>query len=160
MFKRVRFFSRQMLTAQDFQVEQDYHLNKRRLLNRYLYGSGILAGLNVSVEGDMVLVSPGCALDAMGNEIIVDQPIHVDTKICSKQPCFLKLRYTETGTDPVPAGNGQEEFSRVAEGFAITTGVDEAGQDANTVCLARLVRQGDRWIVEAGYRRAEIRRPT
>jgi hypothetical protein len=160
MFKRVRFFSGQMLTAQDFQVEQDYQLNKRRLFNRYVYGTGIIAGLDVAVENGMIVVSPGLALDPLGNEIVIDQPVQVDTKGCATQHCFVTLRYTETGTDPVPVANGRVEFSRTAEGFAITTGCDEARPDLSTVCLARLARQGDGWVVDSSYARKEPRHPS
>ncbi|MFL6447254.1 MAG: hypothetical protein ACJ746_06140 [Bryobacteraceae bacterium] len=157
-----------MLTVHDFEAEQDYQLGKRRLFNRNVYGSGIVAGLDVALENGTVLVSPGFALDPTGNEIIVDRPTVVDTKTCPQQRCFVMLRYTETGTDPVPVGNGQVEFSRVVEGFALETGSDEPGPDSKAVCLARLAPQDDLWTLDTSYARkyvckcsnVRLRRPT
>jgi hypothetical protein len=120
MFKRVRFFSGQILSAQDLQVEQEYQLSKRRLLNRHLHGSGIVAGLNMTAKNGTVFVSPGFALDPLGNEIVVDRPMAVDGKACTKQACYLFVRYTEAWTDPVPVGAGGTEFSRVTESFALS----------------------------------------
>ena len=127
MFKRVRFFSGQILSAQDFQVEQQYQLDKRRISNRYLHGSGIVGGLHVTVEDGTVIVSPGFALDPMGNEIVIDRPTPVDTKPCANHVCYLFVRYTESGTDPVPAGNDWTEFSRITESFTLTMQDDGAG---------------------------------
>ncbi|MFL6450735.1 MAG: hypothetical protein ACJ746_24080, partial [Bryobacteraceae bacterium] len=78
-----------MLTVHDFEAEQDYQLGKRRLFNRNVYVSGIVAGLDVALENGTVLVSPGFALDPTGNEIIVDRPTVVDTKTCPQQRCFV-----------------------------------------------------------------------
>ena len=75
--ERVRFFDGQLLTATDFEAEQRYHLEKRRLHNRMLHGFGVVDGLGVSVADGTdaaVVVSPGFALDRRGNEIIVAGP--------------------------------------------------------------------------------------
>ncbi len=156
MFKRVRFFSGQILTAQDFQAEQEYHVGKRRFLNQQLFGAGIVAGLDVTTDNGSVVVSAGFALDAMGNEIVVDQPAQVNTKTCVKQACFLFVRYTEISSDPVPARSGELEFSRITEGFALETH-DEADMQANAVCLARLLRDEGGWVVDRSYGRNSIR---
>jgi hypothetical protein len=155
MFKRVRFFSGQILSAQDFQVEQQYQLEKRRLLNRYLHGSGIVAGLHVTLESDTVIVSPGFALDPLGNEIVIDRPMSVDTKPCANDVCYLFLRYTESGTDPVPAGNDRTEFSRMTESFLLTV-QDGGAAPPDAVCLGRLLRQGNCWIVDGATGRDDI----
>jgi len=79
--KRLRFFDGQLLTAKDFQAEQDYQIEKRRLHNRFLHGSGVVDGLAVSIEdgpGGAVLVSPGLALDRDGNEILVESAVRID----------------------------------------------------------------------------------
>jgi hypothetical protein len=155
MFQRVRFFSGQILSAQDFEVEQQYQLDKRRLSNRYLHGSGIVAGLHVTVEDGTVIVSPGFALDPMGNEIVIDRPTSVDTKPCANHVCYLFVRYTESGTDPVPAGNGRAEFSRITESFILTVQDDGAGQP-DAICLGRLLRQSDGWTVDGATGRHDI----
>jgi len=42
--ERNRYFYGKMLTARDFETEQRYFNNKRRLLNRTLYGAGVVCG--------------------------------------------------------------------------------------------------------------------
>ena len=43
-FKRMHFFDGFFTTAEDWQADQRYHLDKRRLHNRYLHTPGILPG--------------------------------------------------------------------------------------------------------------------
>ena len=42
-FERSQFFTGQVLTADDLQREQDYHRDKARLHNRFMYGWGVVA---------------------------------------------------------------------------------------------------------------------
>src|SRR6476646_4545423 len=107
--ERVRFFDGQLLTAAEFEAEQRYHLEKRRLHNRLLHGFGVVDGLGVSVSDGpnaAVVVAPGFALDRRGNEIIVDGPVRIDLNVCTGGMCFVMIQYTETATDPVPTTNG------------------------------------------------------
>jgi hypothetical protein len=70
---RTRFFSGQLLTEADLNNEQSYVLAKNRLHNRYLFGSGVVCGLQVTCsecEG-WVNINPGYAIDPCGNDIIV-----------------------------------------------------------------------------------------
>ncbi len=46
-YKRTRYFHGMLLTERDFQEEQIYHQEKRRLLNRMLHGWGVVCGLGV-----------------------------------------------------------------------------------------------------------------
>jgi hypothetical protein len=162
MAKRVRFFPGQMLTAADFEVEQTYQMEKQRLHNRLLHGVGIVEGLKVT-EGDSpsggVVVSPGFALDGLGNEIVADHPIHIDIGPCGKDQCFVTLRYTEIATDAVPTGSGASEFSRVEESFSIATAMEDPCLDgsASILSLARLIRQDDKWLVDADYSLCHVR---
>jgi hypothetical protein len=165
MAKRVRFFDGQLLTAADFEVEQTYHLEKRRLHNRLLHGVGIVEGLEVTEDDSPssgVVVSPGFALDGFGNEIVVDRPVHLDVSPCGQDQCFVTLRYTENETDAVPTPNRTSEFSRVTEGFSVATAADDPGQDGSSqiLSLGRLIRQDDRWLVDAGYSLCHVQAKT
>jgi hypothetical protein len=140
-FTRVRFFAGQMLSAKDFETEQAYQLEKRRLHNRLLHGPGVVSGLEVSLDGTSVVVSPGFALDRLGNELLVEQPVRVPARRNAKD-CLVTIRYTETLADPVPAPNGSE-YSRVAEGFAIE--ICET-PDKHAIVLARLIATGGEWV--------------
>ena len=103
MPERVRFFNGQFLTADDFETEQKYHIAMRRLHNRLLHASGIVDGLEVTVDGSdlfTVVVSPGFALDGLGREIIVDQPVRIELESCAMETCFVTLQYAETAVIP------------------------------------------------------------
>jgi hypothetical protein len=77
-FERPRFFAGKLLTAEDLDREQRYHMEKRRLLNRMLQGTGVVSGLEVVPhDADAVTVGPGFALDALGREIVVGEPQEV-----------------------------------------------------------------------------------
>jgi hypothetical protein len=70
---RTRFFSGQLLTEADLNNEQSYWLAKGRLHNRYLFGAGVVCGLQVSCSecDGWVTINPGYAIDPCGNDIIV-----------------------------------------------------------------------------------------
>jgi len=159
--QRVRFFDGQLLTAKDFQAEQKYHIEKRQLHNRMLHGSGVVSGLAVSVEdapGAAVLVSPGLAIDRIGNEILVHGPVRIDPGICTGDVCFVTIEFTETATDPQPGTNGGVEFSRVSEGYSVSISMQEPSEGANTpqLGLARLIRMEGRWVVDDTYCRPAL----
>ena len=79
---RIRYYKGQMLTARDFDDQQEYHRQKlKHLLQRF--PPGIIGGLNVTCEKkkdenpsdfDGFLIGPGLALDQEGNEIVVPEP--------------------------------------------------------------------------------------
>jgi len=148
-YKRTRYFHGMLLTERDFQEEQIYHQEKRRLLNRMLHGWGVVCGLGVkstTPETSKIVITPGMALDCLGNEIVVCNDFEMDLKklpdLCpdmsggEKDPCaeretgdckyYIGIKYTEAPTDPVPVyvtgGSCEEktcEYSRIREGFCI-----------------------------------------
>ena len=72
---RPRFFAGQLLTEDDLQLLTDYSIQKNRLHNRYLFGEGVVCGLEVTCHpcGDgQVIVHPGYALDCCGNDLTLD----------------------------------------------------------------------------------------
>ena len=69
-FERNRYYAGKLLTSADFSAEQLYMNNKRRFLNRILFGSGVVCGLNVVNLDDLsILVESGVAIDRAGREI-------------------------------------------------------------------------------------------
>jgi len=117
--KRPRYFSGQFLTASDFEAEQNYFLQKNRRHNRCLHGMGIASGLEITVTGGgespAIVISPGCAIDCMGRELIVCDPIPLGLPD-GPSPQFVALRYSEKETDFVPFPNPNEEVpSRIEE---------------------------------------------
>src|SRR4029078_12939773 len=81
--ERPRYYARQLITADDLTLAQEYFRNKMRLHNRMRHGGGIVWGAQVCLvpkangnekkfEPWMVVVKPGYALDPCGNEINID----------------------------------------------------------------------------------------
>src|SRR6266536_1820097 len=80
-FVRPRFFAGQLLTEDDLQLLGDYVVAKNRLHNRFLFGEGVVCGLEVTCHpcGDgQVIVQPGYALDCCGNDLTLVCPQILD----------------------------------------------------------------------------------
>src|SRR4249919_1500295 len=74
---RNHYFEGKRLTADSFRVEQDYLIDRRRLLNRAIHGWGVVYGFGMTVaapdENGAVgrfRIDPGLALDACGRELV------------------------------------------------------------------------------------------
>lgn len=85
--ERVRYFSRQLITADDMLKEQEYFRQKLRRHNRYLHGWGVVCGCEVVAspleEGDKhqpwrVQVSPGYVITSQGDEIEIPTEVYFD----------------------------------------------------------------------------------
>lgn len=75
-FERNRYYSGKLLTSADFEAEQLYMNNKRRFLNRIMFGSGIACGLSVVNLDDLsILMESGVAIDETGREIVVESTV-------------------------------------------------------------------------------------
>jgi len=144
-FKRVRYFQGQLLGESDFQSEQRYLLDKQRARNRFLYGAGIVEGLTVAVETECVVISPGMAIDAAGNEIYVAEPVRIP--LPEKRAWFVTVRFAERLTDLVPSAEGMEA-SRVEE-YAVVE-LTAAATDA-AIAVARVVLQKGQWFLDRHF---------
>jgi hypothetical protein len=135
----VRYFPRQLLTADDMRTEQAYFRQKQRRHNRLLHGWGVVCGLEVVADpatGPLVVnVCPGYALGPCGDEIYLADPFKLDLTHCTRpagDPCvpkpaaaalagaaadpqptlIVRIRYAECPTRPMrtlPAGCGCDE---------------------------------------------------
>ena len=120
-FVRPRYFEGMILSAEDFQTEQEYHCNKRRMHNRCLHGSRVACGLEIELQRNMVYIEPGVALDCQGNEIVISEPVKISLP-SRKRGFFLTLAYAETATHPRPGFSldrdfEKQEFSRIQESY-------------------------------------------
>jgi hypothetical protein len=79
-FERPRFFCGQLLTDKDLDAAQRYVIEKNKLHNRYLVGSGVVCGLAVRCDpcDGVVTIEPGYAIDCCGNDIVVCGPRKFD----------------------------------------------------------------------------------
>lgn len=75
-FERNKYFYGKLLSVEDFNFEQKYLNDKRRLVNRLVHGIGVVCGLNVVRIDDLTIsVESGLAFDSTGREIVVDMPV-------------------------------------------------------------------------------------
>ncbi len=109
-FERNNYYYGKLLTSKDFQSEQDYMNNKRRLINRILHGVGIVYGLDVVAADDSsIILQSGMALDAAGREIVVPrtQVLKLSTiegySALKTDTVCLGIAYEEKGSEPVYA---------------------------------------------------------
>jgi hypothetical protein len=177
--KRVRYFNGMLLSEKDFTVDQQYLREKQKLHNKFLHGSGVVAGLEVSVNEDSadefkVEVTPGLAIDPEGNEIIVPQPVSItcDEIIRSgNNTTYVFLYYEEHETDQVPLVDGEaKQYSRIEESYKIEFETDSSlSKDENCesirqervetggVPLARLKLEQGHWKLDATFQRPCIK---
>ena len=152
--QRPRYFLGQVLGAGDFTLEQDYFRRRLRRLNLELHGSGVVRGLEASVQPspsgaeEAVVVMPGFALT----------PSEEEVEICDAQTVslpndgrllYVLLFHAETPTRPEPAANGEGvQFTRTEDGFSIRLAADVAD---DAVPLARLLRGPFLWRIDDAF---------
>lgn len=105
--ERVRYFPRQLLTADDMRAEQEYFRAKMRRHNRMLFGRGVACGLQVqpkdpnAPDSSVLTICPGYALSPMGDDIHLGEPFDFDLDRC------LKPRVPECPPAAVKAANAE-----------------------------------------------------
>jgi hypothetical protein len=149
--KRPRFFDGRILTADDLQQEQQYHLSKHRHHLRNFHGSGIIEGLQVSIEpgGTTISVQPGLAIDGEGREMCVTEKIALAIPPSAPSPAWIVVEYAERLVDPVPTAAGDAEASRIEEGCNIALA---SAEPTSGVAVARMVRDENGWRVDTPVR--------
>jgi len=169
--ERVRYFAGKLLTAEDLEAEQEYHLARFRRHNRFLHGWGIVTGLRVAGDGkNSITVEPGFAIDCAGNELVLAEPLQLSLSGLSSKH-FVVIRYCEQLAAPQVALDGGTEFSRVRESVSVELvgadptaghrgmgpGTPGCGQP-HALSLATLIRRGSRWHLSLTGRVARRRR--
>ena len=142
--RRVNYSAGMILTASDFQAEQEYHRQMRYLHNRLLHGYGTVAGLDVVVDGRNVLVSPGLAIDAQGREIIVTEQMSLSLDPPDRDRRRIRdvaIAWREVPEDPAPSPDGTESFSRWIEEPELSLVLPDS-DTSERVVLARLTWKG------------------
>jgi hypothetical protein len=158
VLERTRYFFGRLLGVDDFRLEQDYFRERLRRLNRELQGYGVVRGLGVSVRHDdsgtsEVVVEPGFAIDARGEEIEVCVLATAGLPPTG-QLLYVTLHHAERPTHPQPAVDGEAaQFGRIEEGFAVRL---EAAPAGDAVALARLLRAQNGWRVDETFKPARV----
>jgi hypothetical protein len=161
--QRPNFFVGGLLSAEDLMAEQDYHRAKAQRRNRLLHGTGVVAGLGVTLErtgsSARAVIAPGLALNAQGEEIEVSAATALPLPAAGSALLVL-LHYAEQPCRPVPAltSTGETDapavFSRIAETF--TAALAPAADD-NAVALARVNFSRGRWALDRKFKVAKVR---
>jgi hypothetical protein len=68
--RRNRYFPRKQFTADTYQVEQNFHQQRRHLLNRAIHGWGVVYGFALKMSAEHLEIGAGLALDACGRELV------------------------------------------------------------------------------------------
>ena len=157
--QRVNYASGMLLGIDDFRAEQDYLRHRLGRHNRLLHGTGIVSGLEVTVEhrtaGSVVAIAPGLALDPSGQEIFVDLAVTLALPAHATRLLVL-LGYAEhlCRTLPVAAGAPNTQPTRIAETFKIELAPVPA---AESVPIARLRQVRGRWRLDPTFKAARLR---
>lgn len=129
---RNRYFRGKMLTVADYEMEQRYLIQRRRLVNRAVLGWGVISGFRVAVDNGKITVSEGVAFDPRGREVVACETVNLtevsdvawlkeDWKPCSKEELekqkptpglyLLSAHYAECKVDGVRVEDGCNECS-------------------------------------------------
>ncbi len=168
--KRPNYFTGQLLSADDFTAEQDYHRGKQRRHNLLCHGFGVVQDLKVSTvnenRGSTVVVEPGFAIDRTGNEIQLCTRVEFHLP---KSPTAIQvgIRFSERFCEPAPIVSDATPLvsqpSRVQEGCEVLLGAVSVpqgsrakhqgrGTSVNILPLAHLVRTGCAWHVNRKFK--------
>lgn len=122
-FERNHYYYGKLLTAKDFEDEQTYLNNKRRLMNRLLGGNGIVCGLSVYTPDDeSIVIETGVAIDEGGREILVEEPV-------------IKKLITFEGFDEIEGNEVYLGIEYAEEGTEKTYApMSEDGEEAHIIC--------------------------
>ena len=125
-FERNKYFYGKLLSVDDFETEQRYMNDKRRIINRFVHGAGVVCGMNVVPVDDItVSVEMGLALDFAGREIMIEQPVIKRLSMIDgfddyteadeeNSSLYLCIEYAETEKDPVHSIAGMKEGQKLA----------------------------------------------
>lgn len=173
-FKKNRFFTGKLLTAEDLDQEQQYFDNKRRLINRWMLGAGIVAGLEViRVDDYSVSVEMGLALDFTGREILVDMPVIRKLSLLDgyqeatiqegAKALYLYVEYACTEAEPVHNITNravhtveEETFNKYREGYHLYVSDEEPAAGESDVAKSTVMESTEvNGILHRIYNRAE-----
>ncbi|WP_111265492.1 hypothetical protein [Marilutibacter maris] len=115
---RLRYFDGEFLATADFVDEQNYHVDRQTRHETHLHAPGVLEGLAVRIDGSgasplSVVVAPGSALDAMGNQILLAEATTVTLEADAANGDYLVfVSFVETPSDPQQGSGGETRFTQ------------------------------------------------
>ena len=152
--KRPHYYDGQLLTAADFNQEQSYHVQQRRLHNRMLHGVGVVSGLRViaadTSSPPVIVVEAGLALDPAGREVLLTASVELAVREACL-PQYVVVEYIARETDWAVPGPGDETSkvaSRIEDGSVVRL-ADQTSEQG--VAIARIVRRWPGWMVDSTF---------
>ena len=146
---RNHYFTGKLMVERDFTDEQLYFLERLRLHNQRLHGTGVVCGLEVkqhdnpACQDRYLILKPGSAVDCCGHDILValeeilDLHAFPNVKALIDQPdgkehaLRLCIRYQECPTEEIPVlydecgcDDSQCAPNRILESFSIEVEID------------------------------------
>ncbi len=115
--QRLNYYTGQFLRAEDFALEQSYHVDRQRRHNRFFHTPGVADGLavDVTIGQSEVVVTPGTAVDGQGREIVLATSRTVTTSDAhAGNEVFVLVSYQEeTGETKGPGDTRWLEVPRI-----------------------------------------------
>lgn len=146
--QRLNYFKGEFLQADDFETEQLYHREALCEHNRNLHTwgeVGIAWGLEATLSGSMVYVSPGLAVDKEGHQIILTEEAGITT---AGGIGYLTIKYKEDGEE-WREDTGYGGYTRIVENPELRF---ENSKPSNQIIIATVSRTdidyGDRTYLE------------
>lgn len=126
-FERNNYFKGKRLSADSFEAEQKYYNDKRRMINRFAGGFGVVCGLDtIAVSDDKISVEAGIAIDGCGREIVVEAPQMKRLSALngydlnkSGGDYYLYIEYSERLTSEVKTNSEENAFDKISESFEL-----------------------------------------
>lgn len=122
-FKRNNYYYGKFLTAEDFNAEQNYINDKRSLLNRNVFCSGVVTGLNLNFDKNenSIILTSGMAINLLGHEITVGTDVEVEVSSLKehtdKTTAYLYIEYKEELIDEIQIITGEKKKNYLQEGY-------------------------------------------
>ncbi len=167
-FERNRYFYGKLLSVDDFETEQRYMNDKRRLINRLVHGTGVVCGMEViQADDESVSVEMGLALDFAGREIVIQEPVTKKLSMLdgfsdyqeddeANQNMYLCIAYDEKEKEAVHSiaarqqAGRSEEYNKYAESYRLYLTSREPEESTLVTGLyqsSRILYQGDGIVI-------------
>ena len=146
-FERNKYYYGMLLSVEDFNSEQKYMNDKRRLVNRLVHGTGVVSGLNVvAIDDQTISVESGLAFDNTGREILVESPVTKKLSMIkgyetamsrgSNAYVYLCLEYSEGekgNSFDISSADGMAAHDKIKEGYSLYLTSSEPDDRINSV---------------------------
>jgi len=111
---RNNYFRGKHLTPRSYEVEQRYHIERRKLLNRALHGHGVAYGYKVTkADSAQFKIGDGLAIDECGREVLQVGSLTLAVKdviVLKRDGHYVALRKGHEDNDRVSAWINSESF--------------------------------------------------